>query len=64
MFHVVASLEEKTEKKIDELLDMLGPRKQESTKSKSKIPYKMSYFSPKDDISITVFVVKNSFQLT
>ena len=64
MFHVVASLEEKTEKKIDELIDVLGPRKQESTKLKSKIPYKMSYFSPKDDTSITVFVVKNSFQLT
>ena len=60
MFHVVASLEEKTGKKIDEL----GPRKQESTKLKSKIPYKMSYFSRKDNTSITVFVVKNSFQLT
>ena len=45
MFHVVASLAEKTGKKIDELLDMVGPRKQESTKLKSKIPYKMSYFS-------------------
>ena len=63
-FCLVASPEGKTGKKIDELLEKLGLSKQEPTKLKSKIPYKMSYFSPKDNTSSTVFVVKNSFQLT
>ena len=63
-FCLVACPEEKTGKKIDELLDTLRPSKHEPTKLKGKIPYKMSYFSPKDNTSSTVFFAKDSFQLT